>query len=96
MFQLRELNSPCVLFYSPGRDIAYCGPVNINYALDYLRHVLETEPVWLQEYFAAFKIEKNDFISSVNMFISSLELSCAANRTRSLQNILRPRPATRF
>lgn len=73
MFQLRELNSPCVLFYSPGRDIAYCGPVNINYALDYLRHVLETEPVWLQEYFAAFKIEKNDFISSVNMFISSLE-----------------------
>jgi len=73
MLQLRELNSPCVLFYSPGRDLAYCGPININYALDYLQHLLETEPIWLQEYFTALNIDKDEFIGTVNMFIASLE-----------------------
>lgn len=73
MFQIRKINSPKALYYSPGRDVAYVGFDNINYALAQLQEAIERKDFWIQDYMNRFKISDEDLMYAINLFVTSIE-----------------------
>ncbi|GIW58954.1 MAG: hypothetical protein KatS3mg087_0020 [Patescibacteria group bacterium] len=73
MFQIRKINSPHALYYSPGRDVAYVGFDNINYALAQLQDAIERKDLWLKDYMQHFGITEDDLLYAINLFVASIE-----------------------